>query len=530
MLVALLVTVALLLACGPASVPAQDSNDLATVSGVVTAQGRSDSRGITVEVYRIGSSAQPQLRAEVVAQGLETPWALDFAPGGRIFVTERPGRIRLVQDGVLMDRPLATLEVARVSEAGLMGLALDPEFPDNGYIYVCYTYWSSDGSLKNRVSRLAGPWDASASVEERVLLDGIPGARNHNGCRLGFGPGGMLYATTGDAQDPRSAQDPNSLAGKVLRMDPRKDPNRNPPPDNPFPGSYVYTLGHRNPQGMDWRPETGELFITEHGPRRDDEINVLRPGGNYGWPDTLGRAGEPGYVDPVLTFTPTVALAGGAFYTGDLLPATWRGSFVFANLKGSHLRRLGLDPSDPRRVVEQQRLFQDEFGRLRAVAMGPDGYLYFTTSNRDGRGDPAPADDRLLRLIVEEPQAEMEAAVASSSVDAAGYFQLALAPGGYRLRFSLSGLPDAEVLVEVARGQENVDVGVVEMPRENPGSSDNSDGTGAVDQQGQARRTDANVPADGLGRTESVGVDASSGEDLKEPGSKALCPKRNEKQ
>ena len=161
----------------------------------------------------------------------------------------------------------------------------------------------------------------------------------------------------------------------------------------------VYAYGLRNPQGLAWYPDTGDLFITDHGPRREDEINILQPGGNYGWPDALGPVGDSQYIDPILSFTPTIALSGAAFYDGNTLPEDWYGSFVFATLRAEHLHRVILRGPDYRTVESHERLFQGEFGRLRAVAMSPDGHLYFTTSNRDGRGRPRPGDDKLLRLV-----------------------------------------------------------------------------------------------------------------------------------
>ena len=331
------------------------------------------------------------LGVATVAEGLEIPWDLAFTPDDRILITERPGRIRVVKDGVLQDSPYATIEVFHRSEAGLMGIALHPDFADNGYLYVCYTY-RSGRDIYNRIARLTDRGDRAA--DHHVILDGIPGDTRHDGCRIRFGPDGYLYATTGDATDPDLSQDLDSLAGKVLRMTADGDV----PPDNPFPGSLVYTWGHRNPQGLDWHPQTGDLFITEHGPSRDDEVNLLRPGSNYGWPDVTGAAGDPDYVDSVLALTPTVAIAGAAFVSGDGMPSSWQGNLVFAALKSSHLQRVVLEPPDYRTVASRQVWLQDRFGRLRAVVMGPDGHLYFTTSNRDGRGSPRPGDDRLLRL------------------------------------------------------------------------------------------------------------------------------------
>ena len=331
------------------------------------------------------------LGVETVVEGLEIPWDLAFTPNGRILITERPGRIRVVRDGALQETPYAAIEVFHRSEAGLMGIALHPDFIANGYLYVCYTYREGRSTF-NRIARLTDRGDQAA--DHHVILDRIPGATRHDGCRIRFGPDGYLYATTGDATDPGLSQDLDSLAGKVLRI----GADGSVPPDNPFPGSLVYTWGHRNPQGLDWHPATGDLFITEHGPSEDDEVNVLEPGLNYGWPETTGAPGIPGYVDSTLALTPTVAIAGSAFVTGDGLPEAWQGNLVFAALKSSHLQRVELAPPDYRTVASRQTLFQGRFGRLRAVVMGPDGYLYFTTSNRDGRGSPRQGDDRLLRL------------------------------------------------------------------------------------------------------------------------------------
>ena len=330
---------------------------------------------------------------EVVAEGLEVPWAVAFTPDGRILVTERAGRIRVVQDGVLLESPFATVEAASISESGLMGIALHPDFAANGQLFVCYTYRADGGRLVNRVARLTDV--DGLGVDHHVILDGIPGASRHDGCGLGFGPDGKLYITMGDAVEPERAQDLNSLSGKVLRL----DPDGGIPGDNPFPDSPIYTYGHRNPQGLAWHPDTGDLFITEHGPASEDEVNILEAGQNYGWPVALGPVEDPRYIDPILSFTPTLALSGAAFYVGDTLPEEWRGNFIFATLRSAHLHRVVLKAPDFRTVESHQRLFQGRFGRLRAVAMSPDGHLYFTTSNRDGRGQPRPGDDKLLRLI-----------------------------------------------------------------------------------------------------------------------------------
>lgn len=359
------------------------------LTGLLAACGDS---GTAIEGSTVASTGY---EVETVVQGLRVPWDIAFAPDGRMFVTERPGRVRVVRDGALLDEPFAELDVWSQSEAGLMGIALDPAFAENGHVYVCYTYIDEQRGPTNRVARLT---DADgAGVDHAVIFDNMPGARNHNGCRIRFGPDGMLYVTMGDAQSADTAQDPASPSGKVLRL----NADGSVPDDNPIAGNPLFTLGHRNPQGIDWHPDTGEPFITEHGPSDNDEINVLVAGANYGWPEVRGIAGEPAYEDPIKKYTPTLALAGATFYTGGPLPLHWTNSFFFTTLKDRHLRRLALaeGPDGRWAVVGEEKLLEDDFGRLRAVVQGPDGYLYVTTSNRDGRGSPGRFDDKVLRIV-----------------------------------------------------------------------------------------------------------------------------------
>jgi aldose sugar dehydrogenase len=418
------------------------------VLGWVARPGGSNVQDVTIEV----SQVPEQVTAEVVAEGLEVPWELAFTPDGRILVTERPGRIRVIQDGTLQEEPFAVLEpVVSTSESGLMGLALHPNFAVNGHLFVCYTYQNENGDLRNRVARLT---DANGvGVDHQVILDDIPGAPRHNGCRLGFGPDRKLYVAMGDATESETAQNLESPSGKILRL----EADGSVPADNPFPGSYVYTYGHRNPQGIDWHPETGDLFITEHGPDVNDEINILEPGGNYGWPEVTGAAGDSRFIDPILSFTPTIAIAGAAFYAGDQLAASWEGNFIAAALKGAHLQRVTLEPPEFRTVLSNQRLFEGEFGRLRAVALSPDGYLYFTTSNHDGRGSPQPGDDKVLRLVPApaEPPAQFQPEVN-------GDFALELGPGTYRVRWASDGLQAVERRIVVTEG-ESLDLGEIAL-------------------------------------------------------------------
>ena len=428
---------------------------LAVVKGRIQLFGAQDAGAATITVIRISE----RVTAETVAEGLEVPWALAFTPDGRMLVTERPGRIRVIQNGQLLEQPMAVLDVASVSEAGLMGIAVDPNFADNSHLYVCYTYRTDSGGLLNRIARLTDSGGRAGDLQ--VILDNIPAARNHNGCRLRFGPDDKLYVTMGDAQSADNAQSLESLSGKILRL----ERDGSVPADNPFPGSFVYSYGHRNPQGLDWHPETGDLFITEHGPSQDDEINILVAGGNYGWPQVTGASSNGAYLDPILAFTPTIALAGAAFYTGESLAASWDGDFIFANLKGSHLRRIGLKPPEFRSVSSQQILFLEEFGRLRAVTLGPDGYIYFSTSNRDGRGRPFPGDDKILRLIPEdsEPPLLVQAA-------AQGNFSLELESGTYRLGIAAPGYSSYQRRLVVEVGQQ-IDLGLVQLAARAGGSN-----------------------------------------------------------
>jgi glucose/arabinose dehydrogenase len=329
-----------------------------------------------------------RFRVETVLTGLEVPWSLNFAPDGRLFVTERPGRVRIVTGG---NSELAlTLDgVFAQGEAGLLGLALDPEFSQNRFVYLYYSATAGGGAV-NRIVRYR---EVNSRLGERVvLLDNIPAAAIHDGGRLRFGPDGLLYASAGDAANANLAQDVASLAGKLIRINRDGSAAR----DNRF-SSPVYTYGHRNPQGFDWHPTSGDLWASEHGNSGNDEVNAIRPGLNFGWPRIEGSATMSGMEPPVVFYSPSVAPSGASFYRGQRLPQFANNLFV-ATLRGTHLLRLTVDPSS-RRVTAQERLLEGTFGRLRDVISGPDGYLYFCTNNRDGRGSPMSEDDRVLRIV-----------------------------------------------------------------------------------------------------------------------------------
>jgi glucose/arabinose dehydrogenase len=314
-----------------------------------------------------------------LAEGLNVPWALAFLPDGSAVFTERPGNIRFINPrGEVAADPLYTVEgVAAVGEGGLLGIAVHPDFTNNHFIYVYHTY-EAGSALANRVVRYR--LDGMTLVDRTVIMTGIPGASIHDGGRLKFGPDVMLYITTGDASMQDQAQDMTSLAGKILRV---KD-DGSVPADNPFPGSPVYSYGHRNPQGLAW-DDQGRMWEVEHGSTATDELNLIQPGKNYGWPVIRGSQTATGMETPLLNSgSGTWAPSGLAFANGSL---------YFVGLRGEGLFRATVRGADVKLVKNLSN-----FGRLREVVAGPDGLLYIFTNNRDGRGSPSPDDDRLLRV------------------------------------------------------------------------------------------------------------------------------------
>lgn len=350
-------------------------------------------------LFECGSVKAVEFKLETFLSGLNTPWAIDFAPDGRVFVTERAGRIRVVERGQLRVEPWLTLEVAASGESGLMGLAIDPQFAQNRFLYVAYSYRSGVFTTRNRLVRLREDAMTNAGVQDKILIDNLPGANNHDGGRVKFGPDGKLYWTMGDAQTTRYAQDLKSLNGKILRL----NSDGSIPPDNPFPNSYVYSYGHRNPQGLAWQPGSSRLYATEHGPSGfqgccRDELNLIEPGKNYGWPEIRGDETKDGMISPVIHSgsSETWAPGGASFVT----QGPWAGSLLFTGLRGQSLYRIILDPNNPRKVEKFERHLLRQFGRVRDVVEGPDKALYLLTSNRDGRGKPTPEDDRIIRIVL----------------------------------------------------------------------------------------------------------------------------------
>jgi aldose sugar dehydrogenase len=344
------------------------------------------------------AQSNTQFKIEKVVGGLEVPWSIVWAPDGRMIFTERPGRVRMVENGTLKSDPLFVVtDLEKSGESGLMSVALHPQFSSNRFLYLSYAY-SSEG-VRVRVVRFRET--PEGLVDRKVIIENLPAAQYHAGCRIRFGPDGKLYITTGDATRRALAQRLDSLAGKTLRL----NDDGTVPPDNPFVGQQnaraeIWSLGHRNAQGMDWQPGSNLMFQTEHGPSRfdgpdgGDEVNIVEKGKNYGWPTIHHQESRAGLESPLLEYTPACAPASGMFYRGSVFPQ-FKGNFFFGCLRGERLIRVMLDG---RRVVRQDDIVTD-YGRIRDVAEGPDGNLYFSTSNRDGRGKPAKDDDRILRIV-----------------------------------------------------------------------------------------------------------------------------------
>lgn len=351
--------------------------------------------GSKVEVGSQTISQSSEYTYIPIVSNLSVPWSIVFPSVNTMYVVERSGTIQYFKDNQIQNPFYTFSEISSTSEEGLMGMVLDPDYPNTPYVYTSLAY-EDNKQMFVKIVRLTDINGKGTDIT--TLLDKIPAARFHAGSRLRFGPDQKLYITTGDATTKDIAQDLNSLGGKILRIN--KDGSI--PGDNPFPNSYVYSYGHRNSQGIDFDPISGVLFSTEHGPSLfdgaagGDEFNRILPGKNYGWPLVSHTESTPEAIDPLLVFTPAVAPASGVFYTGDKYPAL-QNAFLFGGLRGEGVFVIYLDESR-QKVASYEKLPINE-GRIREIAISPDGYIYFSTSNRDGRGNPNEEQDQIFKLI-----------------------------------------------------------------------------------------------------------------------------------
>ena len=351
-----------------------------------------------------GPAGTARLRAEVVVDGLEVPWSLAFLPGGDVLVTERPGRIRLVHNGALVPQPVATVQTDPGGEGGLQGLALHPQFAQNRLFYIYFTVQTPRGK-RNRLERWRLSEDRRSASFDARLMDDLPAAQFHHGGRIRVGPDGMLYVSVGDAAQPDNAQDLKSPGGKLHRL----TPDGTVPSDNPFAGSSVFLVGLRNVEAFDWQ-DRQTLVLADHGPSGElgrtghDEVTVARKGDNLGWPIIYGCETRKGLLSPSIAWTEALPPGGAAIYSGEAIRG-WKGSFIIGVLGAKQLHRVVFG-SDRRTVASHEVYFEGDppagLGRLRDVVMGPDGQLYVTTSNCDGRGQCPREKDKIIRIVPAE--------------------------------------------------------------------------------------------------------------------------------
>jgi glucose/arabinose dehydrogenase len=350
----------------------------------------------TNSVSNATSGSSEDIPAETtIAENLDTPWALALLPDGKLLVTERFGRVTII-DPTGKEEPVVAAEVQNVKEigeGGLLGIALHPNFAQNRYVYLYYTYSAIANNTLNRVVRME--LQGEQLQNEEIIVDQIPGASNHNGGRIAFGPDTFLYIGTGDAQNPSQAQLTNTLGGKILRV----TDEGQAAPGNPF-NNAVYSYGHRNVQGLTW-DASGTMWATEHGRSGItsglDELNVIVSGSNYGWPTIEGDETQTGMVPPAYHSggSDTWAPSGAAFLTTE----GTNGSLYFSGLRGRNLYQAIVSNGQ---VTDVREHLSNTYGRIREVIATPDGILYITTSNKDGRGAPQGGDDKIIRVNPEK--------------------------------------------------------------------------------------------------------------------------------
>ena len=322
--------------------------------------------------------------AEILVTNLDKPWAIAFADE-RIFVSEKSGKIHVVTPSGKLDSPLISLQTPDIFGGGLLGITTHPDFENNHYLYAYYTYEENE-NLWNKVIRITE--ENSKAVDVITILDKIPGSAFSNCGVIKFGPDGKLYVGTGSVSDySDEPQNLDSLAGKILRL----NDDGTIPSDNPFEKSYVFTLGHRNPTGLAWNSQ-GQMYATDSGPTKNDEINLIQAGSNYGWPEVQCFSKIVNLVNPLECFDPGLEPGGIIFYSGDKFDID--NQMILATQKATNLFKVQINDDG----VNLDRILSG-VGRIRDVGQGLDGYVYIITTNTDGKAFPAPDDDKLLRIL-----------------------------------------------------------------------------------------------------------------------------------
>ena len=321
---------------------------------------------------------------QVIAKGLKIPWEIVPMPDGKFLITEREGGVSLLENGKVYE----VAESKSKGEGGLLGMALSPKFKDDNYIYLYYTY-EENKDIYNKVSKFN--FKDNTLSDETVIIDKIPGSKFHNGGRIKFGPDNKLYITTGDAKEESLSQDKESLAGKILRI----NPDGTIPLDNPFSNNPVFALGLRNPQGLAWHPVTKELFASDHGPNdAKDEINLIKSGNNYGWPDVTCDKESSEYENPITCYEDfTLAPSGIDFVQKE---DSKEASLYVAGLRGNRVMKINLD--DKGNFINEESILED-FGRIRTVVYH-EGDIYIATNNKDGRGVSNKDDDKIIKVNI----------------------------------------------------------------------------------------------------------------------------------
>ena len=321
---------------------------------------------------------------EIVAKNLQKPWSIAFADE-RIFVSEKSGKIKIITPSGLLETPLITLRTPEIFGGGLLGITTHPNFSNNHFLYAYYTYEENE-KLWNKVIRITE--EENKATQVITILDKIHGSAFSNGGVIKFGPDEKLYVGTGSVSDSSDEpQNLDSLTGKILRL----NDDGTIPLDNPFDKSYVFTFGHRNPTGLAWNSE-GQMYATESGPTKNDEINLITAGSNYGWPEVQCYSNSDDFVNPLRCFDPGLEPGGIIFYSGDKLDID--NTLILASQKATNLFKVEINDDN----VNLERILSG-VGRIRDVAQGPDGYVYIITTNTDGKAFPAPDDDKLLRIL-----------------------------------------------------------------------------------------------------------------------------------